>query len=54
MAATDASDGRPQNLAALKIKAIALDRLLVANGEINFSDTMWFESGCAAVEAALK
>jgi alkyl sulfatase BDS1-like metallo-beta-lactamase superfamily hydrolase len=42
----------PQNLAALKIKKVALDRLLVASGNTNLSETMWLKSEIAAVEAA--
>ena len=44
----------PQNLAALKIKKIALDHLLVASGGTNLSETMWLKSEIAAVEAAQK
>jgi hypothetical protein len=40
-------------LAALKIKKIALDHLLVASGGTNLSETMWLKSEIAAVEAAL-
>ena len=43
----------PENLAALKIKKIALDHLLVASGNINLSETMWLKSEITAVEAAL-
>ncbi len=40
----------PSCLAALKIKRIALDRLFVANGGNNLSETMWLGSELAAVE----
>jgi alkyl sulfatase BDS1-like metallo-beta-lactamase superfamily hydrolase len=43
----------PENLAALKIKKIALDHLLVASGNINLSETMWLKSEIAAIETAL-
>jgi alkyl sulfatase BDS1-like metallo-beta-lactamase superfamily hydrolase len=43
----------PQNLAALKIKKVALDHLLVASGGTNLSETMWLKSEIAAVEAVL-
>jgi alkyl sulfatase BDS1-like metallo-beta-lactamase superfamily hydrolase len=43
----------PQNLAALKIKRVALDHLLVASGNTNLSETMWLKSEIAAVEATL-
>ncbi len=44
----------PQNLAALKIKQVALDHLLVASGNTKLCDIMWLKSEIAAVEAAQK
>jgi alkyl sulfatase BDS1-like metallo-beta-lactamase superfamily hydrolase len=43
----------PQNLAALKIKKVALAALLAASGGTNLSETMWLKSEIASVEAAL-
>jgi alkyl sulfatase BDS1-like metallo-beta-lactamase superfamily hydrolase len=42
----------PENLAALKIKKVALDHLLMTSGGTNLSETMWLKSEIAAVEAA--
>lgn len=58
-AAIDLGDGidialgaEPTNLAALKIKRVALDHLLVASGGSNLSETMWLKSELAALDAA--
>ena len=44
----------PTSLAALKIKRVALEHLLVASGGSNLSETMWLRSELAALDAALE